>query len=134
MWRSISGGAFIPPNYRRPGGRLVVHEIVDVFKGLSDPIRLRIAALLTQGELCVCDLMAILALPQSTISRHMARLKSAGIVKDRRAGKWVYYSLENGGFPENIRRFLTGELAKEDPHRSDLRNREKHIAKKNRCQ
>ena len=110
-----------------------MHETVEVFKGLSDPTRLRIAALLTQGELCVCDLMEILNLPQSTISRHIARLKSAGIVKDRRAGKWVHYSLENGGFPENIRRFLIRELALEEPYHSDFRKREKHLTAKGHC-
>jgi len=110
-----------------------VRETVDVFKGLSDPTRLRIAVLLTQGELCVCDLMEILDIPQSTVSRHMARLKSAGIVADRRAGKWVYYSLEDGGFPDNIRRFLAKELAGEEPHRSDMKNRQQHLARKDRC-
>jgi len=106
-----------------------VHEIADVFKALSDPTRLRIAALLTHGELCVCDLMEILRLPQSTISRHMARLKSAGIVKDRRQGKWVHYSLQNGGFPENIRRFLAKELMGDEPHRSDFENLKKYLVK-----
>jgi ArsR family transcriptional regulator, arsenate/arsenite/antimonite-responsive transcriptional repressor len=108
-------------------------DTVEVFKGLSDRTRLRITTLLTHGELCVCDLMEILALPQSTISRHMARLKSAGIVQDRRAGKWVYYSLQNGGFPENIRRFFLKELSGEDPYLSDLKKREKHLATKNLC-
>lgn len=110
-----------------------MHEIADVFKALSDPTRLRIAALLTHGELCVCDLMEILKLPQSTISRHMARLKSASIVKDRRQGKWVHYSLQNGGFPEDIRRFLAKELTGDEPHRSDLKNLEKYLVK-DRCQ
>jgi ArsR family transcriptional regulator, arsenate/arsenite/antimonite-responsive transcriptional repressor len=111
-----------------------MRETVNIFKGLSDPTRLRVAALLTHGELCVCDLMEILKLPQSTISRHMARLKSAGIVKDRRAGKWVYYSIENGGLPKNIRRFLTRELAPEEPYCSDSKKREKHLSEKDHCQ
>jgi len=111
-----------------------MRDAVDIFKGLSDPTRLRISALLAQGELCVCDLMEILKMPQSTISRHMARLKSAGIVGHRRAGKWVYYSLQNGGFPDHIRRFMTKELADEEPHRSDLKNREQHLETKGRCQ
>jgi ArsR family transcriptional regulator len=109
-----------------------MYEISDVFKALSDPTRLRIAALLTHGELCVCDLMEILKLPQSTISRHMARLKSAGIVKDRRQGKWVHYSLANGGFPDNIRRFLAKELPGGEPHGSDLKNLKTYLAK-DRC-
>lgn len=63
------------------------------FKALSEPIRLRISVLLTTGELCVCNLVDILGLPQSTISRHLAILKSNQIVNDRRNGKWIYYSL-----------------------------------------
>jgi ArsR family transcriptional regulator, arsenate/arsenite/antimonite-responsive transcriptional repressor len=111
-----------------------MREIADVFKALSDPTRLRIAVLLTHGELCVCDLMEVLGLPQSTISRHMSRLKSAGMVNDHRQGKWIHYSLANGGFPENIRRFLTKELAVVKPHRSDLKNLEKYLVVKDNCQ
>jgi ArsR family transcriptional regulator, arsenate/arsenite/antimonite-responsive transcriptional repressor len=67
-----------------------------VFKTLSDETRLRILALLGQGELCVCDLMAILELPQSTVSRHLATLRHAGLVEDRRQGVWMYYRLAAG--------------------------------------
>ncbi|MCJ2163499.1 MULTISPECIES: metalloregulator ArsR/SmtB family transcription factor [unclassified Pseudodesulfovibrio] len=63
------------------------------FKGLSDPTRLRIFRLLAHGELCVCDLMAGLDLPQSTVSRHMSFLKKSDWVSSRRNGKWVYYTL-----------------------------------------
>jgi len=68
-------------------------ELARLFKALSDETRLRILHLLTYGELCVCDLMEVLSLPQSTISRHMAYLKNAGLVKDRRNGVWIHYSL-----------------------------------------
>jgi len=110
-----------------------VREIADIFKALSDPTRLRIVALLAQGELCVCDLMEILKLPQSTISRHMARLKSARIINDRRQGKWVHYSLQNGNLPDKIRHFLKTELPGDEPHRSDLKKLEKYMVK-DRCQ
>lgn len=73
----------------------------DVFKALSEPIRLRIMALLTVGELCVCDLTTVLGMPQSTVSRHMNRLKVNGLVNDRRTGKWVHYSLD----PDFLRAF-----------------------------
>lgn len=63
------------------------------FKALADETRLRIMALLLRGELCVCDLMEILALPQSTVSRHLATLRHAGLVEDRRQGVWMYYRL-----------------------------------------
>jgi ArsR family transcriptional regulator, arsenate/arsenite/antimonite-responsive transcriptional repressor len=64
-----------------------------IFKALSDETRLRIVALLCRGELCVCDLMAILDLPQSTVSRHLATLRHVGLVEDRRQGVWMYYRL-----------------------------------------
>ncbi len=64
-----------------------------IFKMLSEEIRLRIAVLLTEGELCVCDIMEVLSLPQSSVSRPMAKLKSSQLVIDRRDGRWVHYRL-----------------------------------------
>lgn len=70
-----------------------MREIVRQFKAFSDETRLRILHLLLNGELCICDLMDVLELPQSKVSRHMAYLKNAGLVHDRRRGVWIYYSL-----------------------------------------
>ena len=67
------------------------------FKALSDETRLRIMALLSKGELCVCDLMEILALPQSTVSRHLATLRHVQLVEDRRQGVWMFYRLAGNG-------------------------------------
>jgi len=91
----------------------------DIFKGLADPTRLRIVALLLDRELCVCDLMAVLRLPQSTVSRHMIRLKSAGLVSDRRDGKWVHYRLERTELVADLRRLLKRHLAHNKPYRGD---------------
>ena len=66
---------------------------VQLFKALSDETRLRIMALLFDGELCVCDLMEVLGLPQSTVSRHLAYLRNAGWLEDRRQNKWMYYQI-----------------------------------------
>ncbi|MDD2583006.1 MAG: metalloregulator ArsR/SmtB family transcription factor [Desulfuromonadaceae bacterium] len=69
-------------------------HLAQTIKALSDPIRLRIVLLLqAKGELCVCDLMAVLGLPQSTVSRHLAYLKHSCWVDIRREGVWMYYSL-----------------------------------------
>jgi ArsR family transcriptional regulator, arsenate/arsenite/antimonite-responsive transcriptional repressor len=69
-----------------------------MFKALADETRLRILGLLlSKGELCVCDIMAALQLPQSTISRHMAYLRNSGWVDDRRKGLWVYYKVTAQG-------------------------------------
>ena len=72
-------------------------EILEQLKGLSDPIRLRIIKLLVlqEAELCVCHLTSALALPQSTISRHLSILRNAGLVTARRDGKWMYYGISS---------------------------------------
>lgn len=77
--------------------QLEVTSLAQLFKALGDPTRLRIAALLSHGELCVCHLEEALALPQPTASRHLAVLKSAGVVHARREGSWMYYRLAEQG-------------------------------------
>ena len=74
-------------------------QLQQVFKALSEMTRLRIMALLVNGELCVCDLTEVLGLPQSTVSRHMSQLRLVGLVQDRRDGKWVHYRLTDGFSP-----------------------------------
>ncbi len=69
------------------------------FKALSETVRLRILALLIEGERCVCDLMAVLDLPQSTVSRHLATLRTTGWIKGRRQGQWMYYRLAGAEDP-----------------------------------
>lgn len=68
-------------------------ELVSVFKALSDETRLRIIKLLEQGELCVCDITAALNMVQPKVSFHLSTLKDAGLIKDRKQGKWIHYSL-----------------------------------------
>lgn len=70
-----------------------MNEAVRVFKALADPTRLRIIKLLEGGELCVCQLTTVLQMGQSRISRHLSILKQAGLIEDRREGKWVHYRL-----------------------------------------
>lgn len=67
-------------------------ESVDLFKALADTNRLRILSLLDQGPLCVCDLESVLGLQQSNLSRHLAKLKQAGLVTSRKKGLFIYYS------------------------------------------
>lgn len=64
-----------------------------MFRAFSDPIRLRILNLLQAGELCVCDLVDVLQLPQPTISRHLSYLRRAGLVTARRERSWNFYAL-----------------------------------------
>jgi ArsR family transcriptional regulator len=63
------------------------------FQALSDETRLQIVELLAGGECCVCDLQDSVGAYQSRLSFHLRKLKDAGVVADRREGRWVYYSL-----------------------------------------
>jgi DNA-binding transcriptional ArsR family regulator len=66
---------------------------VDVLKALGHPVRLRIVAMLRGGELCVCQMTAIVDLAASTVSAHLTDLKRAGLVAERKDGRWVLYRL-----------------------------------------
>ena len=70
-----------------------MEELATIFKALSDVTRLRIIKLLEQGELCVCDITAALDMVQPKVSFHLSALKEAGLIKDRKEGKWIHYSL-----------------------------------------
>ena len=67
--------------------------LTKVYASLADPTRLRILALLRDGEICVCHLHASLEVPQPTASRHLAYLRKAGLVDARRQGIWMHYHL-----------------------------------------
>lgn len=109
-------------------------QTTNLLKALTDETRLRILALLGQGELCVCDLVAVLQLPQSTVSRHLALLKNAGWVTDRRQGIWMYYCLADKGIPlggalqQTLLDHLTTLAAtKKDRERLDFYMKEKSL-------
>src|SRR5215211_1172657 len=71
-----------------------------LFHALSDETRLEIVNMLRDGERCVCDLMGALDAAQSRLSFHLKVLKDAGIVTDRRHGRWIYYSLSQEALEE----------------------------------
>lgn len=81
------------------------------FQALSDPKRLRVLDLLREGERCVCELTEALDVSQSLLSFHLKTLKEAGLVEDRRDGRWVYYSLATEPL-EGLRVFLGALLRK----------------------
>lgn len=64
-----------------------------IFRAFADQNRLRILSLLSKGELCVCDIMDVLKMPQPKVSRHLAYLRNAGLVSSRKEGLWIYYEL-----------------------------------------
>jgi ArsR family transcriptional regulator, arsenate/arsenite/antimonite-responsive transcriptional repressor len=72
---------------------LAVISVDRMFRACSDRTRLRILNLLLNGELCVCDIVNTLKVPQPTTSRHLAYLRRAGLVEARRDGLWMHYKL-----------------------------------------
>lgn len=80
-----------------------LHQLTNLFKALSDETRLRILKLLEHGELCVCDIVAALDMSQPKVSFHLNVLKEAGLIRDRKQGKWINYSLDDS---DMFRRFL----------------------------
>lgn len=68
-------------------------NILPIFKALSDETRLRILSLMKDGEICVCDIAETLKMTQPNISFHLSMLKEAGLIKDRKNGRWIHYSL-----------------------------------------
>jgi ArsR family transcriptional regulator, arsenate/arsenite/antimonite-responsive transcriptional repressor len=88
-----------------------------VMKAASDSTRVRILKILESGEICVCQIIAVIQLSQPTISNHLSLLKSAGLIKDRKDKKWVFYSLDGkdaDGYAERVLRNLRGWL-NDDP-------------------
>lgn len=67
--------------------------VVRALKAMAHPARLRMLAMLATGELCVCQITAVLELAASTVSGHLADLRAAGLVIERKQGKWVRYRL-----------------------------------------
>jgi len=80
---------------RRPDTDL--DDLVEMAKGLAHPGRLRLLAMLAGGELCVCQMTAILALAPSTVSQHLSVLSRGGLVAERKEGKLVFYRLRDDG-------------------------------------
>lgn len=85
-------------------------------KAAGDPTRTRILKLLEGGGLCVCQVQAVLGLAPSTVSKHLAILKAAGLVDDRRDGKWIEYALAPAGsnmHADSVLALLRGTLDRE---------------------
>ncbi len=76
-------------------GEELIYEVSELFKVFGDSTRARIICALNLSEMCVCDLSAVLNMTQSAVSHQLRLLKAARLVKNRRSGKVVYYSLND---------------------------------------
>ena len=74
-----------------------MRQLEAALKAAADPTRIRILKLLEDRDLCVCQIQAVLGLAPSTVSKHLAILKSAGLVEDRREARFIHYRLTPEG-------------------------------------
>jgi ArsR family transcriptional regulator len=90
-----------------------LEKAVETFKALAHPARLRLLGMLRSGSLCVCQATAVLELAVSTVSEHLAELKRAGLVVERRDGRWVSYSLADNVETAALLELAFGLLARD---------------------
>src|SRR5574342_1372583 len=88
-------------------------DIITLLSALADPTRLRLVRLLLQQELCVCELVDALRMPQYKVSRHLQRLRSTGLVEARRDGRWIHYRLSQTAPDAQLARRLLEVLTRE---------------------
>lgn len=96
--------------------------VVELFKALGDKNRLRLVNILSYAELCVCEIEVMLELNQSNISRHLKKLKDAGIISASKDAQWIHYRLSDDFELENslLTEYLTDEFGKNDVFTSDI--------------
>lgn len=83
-----------------------MRKTIDIAKALSDANRVRALMLLTDGPLCVCQIIEMLGLAASTTSKHMSILRQAGLLEAQKEGRWMHYRLPSKGAPKQIRKGL----------------------------
>lgn len=95
-------------------------HLIAITKALSDPGRVRIVGALGAGELCVCQIVEVLGLAPSTVSKHLALLRQAGLVEVRKDGRWAYYQLAGRRASKEVRQALAlvGQALADDPQRA----------------
>jgi len=101
-----------------------MRQLEAALKAAGDPTRTRILKLLENRELCVCQIQAVLGLAPSTVSKHLALLKSAGLVEDRREGRWIHYGLASSRentCASGVLSLLRGALARDPKILGDRR-------------
>ncbi len=114
-------------------------KMIRLLAALTDPTRLRLVRLLLREELCVCELVDALRIPQYKVSRHLERLRDAGLVEVQRNGRWMYYSIGRRvgleGFHQDLLKVIDVHLnGKPDVSKDDARlSRRLAMRRSGRC-
>ena len=101
-----------------------MYDFINITKALSDENRVRALMMLCKGELCVCQLIEMLRLAPSTVSKHMSILRQARLVESRKDGRWMYYQLADGDASDGVLqaiRWVQNSLAKDKQILADAR-------------
>jgi len=98
--------------------------MVDIFKALGDESRLRIMNILMNKMACVCEIEQALDLSQTNVSRHLYKLKYAGLVKSEKKAQWIYYDINREFFDGNpeLLQYLKNEFVDDTRFQDDLQN------------
>lgn len=121
-----------------------MRDVMAVLKALADENRVRVLMALRPEELCVCQIVELLGLAPSTVSKHMAILKQARLVDSRKEGRWMFYRLTEEGVPAEVREIIAtlARWVADDPRsREDAKqlkrilkmDRDELCRKQNRC-
>jgi len=111
----MNASTCVKTHLREPGVQAALAHLVDeasavhladTFRALSDPTRVRIVSVLTETELCVCDLAAALGMSQSAVSHQLSTLRALRLVRWRRDGQHIYYTLDDEHVADLFRRGL----------------------------
>lgn len=115
-------------------------EILNITKALSDENRVRALMMLAGGELCVCQIIEMLGLAPSTVSKHMSILRQANLVESRKQGRWMHYSISGKDAPAKAIDWLIAGLKKDPKIQQDKKKRLKllkvdkeKLCRKQRC-
>jgi ArsR family transcriptional regulator, lead/cadmium/zinc/bismuth-responsive transcriptional repressor len=84
-----------------------VQELADTFRALGDPTRVRILDTLSHAEMCVCDLSGVVGMSESAVSHQLRLLRGLRLVRSRRAGRHIFYAIDDQHIVELLRQALT---------------------------
>ena len=112
-----------------------MESLARFYKALGDLTRLKLIRLLAEEEFCVCELAEILPCGQSGVSQHLAKLKAAGLVRERRDGHWTYYRLAaQSGLPAQVASALDEFLRRPLGSDPDMAQEAERLARLDRAQ
>jgi len=111
-----------------------MRDTLKLMKSLSDEIRLRIINILYYSDLYVCEIVDILKLPQSTVSRHLTIMKNANIIEDKKDGSWIKYSIvKNDSYNSIVKNIIEKELINDKKSIDDIESMKNRIKDSRGC-